>query len=94
MENATTEEKKRKWIYDRIPHDRVQDPAALARELKWRVQAALGPDEEEEEEVAMHTSSGSGRASKKRKLTAGVEEKQKRSIVFASPARTKNFQPR
>lgn len=95
---GAVEEKKRKSIYDRIPHDRVKDPAGLARELKWRLEEAMGMDSDEEEGFVRKPAGDHEdvrRASKKRKLASGgMSREGKGSIVFAARARTKNFEPR
>lgn len=42
FEEPTNEPKRRKMIYDRVPHEKVFDPSGLARELEWRIKRELG----------------------------------------------------
>lgn len=42
FEEPTNEPKRRKMLYDRVPHEKVSDPSGLARELEWRVKRELG----------------------------------------------------
>ncbi|WVQ95175.1 hypothetical protein IAU59_002269 [Kwoniella sp. CBS 9459] len=44
LHNPEKEDKSKKLVYDRIPHETVRDPEGLARELKWRVRRELGED--------------------------------------------------
>lgn len=38
------EDKKRSLVFNKIPHEVIKDPSALARELLWRVKRELGHD--------------------------------------------------
>ncbi|OCF40722.1 hypothetical protein I317_05494 [Kwoniella heveanensis CBS 569] len=42
LHNPEKEDKSKKLVYDRIPHETVRDPEGLARELKWRVRREMG----------------------------------------------------
>ncbi|KAK6910935.1 hypothetical protein I203_104970 [Kwoniella mangroviensis CBS 8507] len=45
LHNPDKEERSKKLVWDRIPHELIKDPEALARELKWRVLRELGMDD-------------------------------------------------
>jgi F-box/leucine-rich repeat protein 10/11 len=91
MENPNIEDKRRKAIHEKIPSDRIKDPSALARELRWRVKRAAGVDSEDEgdhQNVALS-------AGKKRKAGRGVTfelEERQPSVVFADTARTRHVE--
>lgn len=92
MENPTIEDKRRKAIHDKIPGDKIKDPSALARELRWRVKRASGVDSEGEEEV-MRQAKDSAHAGIKRKAGRGVSfemDERQPSVVFAETARTRH----
>ncbi|WRT68668.1 uncharacterized protein IL334_005647 [Kwoniella shivajii] len=44
LHNPDKEEKSKKLVWDRIPHEAIKDPEGLARELQWRVLRELGHD--------------------------------------------------
>jgi F-box/leucine-rich repeat protein 10/11 len=44
IENTEEDDKKRSLVFNKIPHEVVKDPSALARELLWRVKRELGHD--------------------------------------------------
>lgn len=75
----------RREAKEQVPGDRVKDASALARELRWRVRAALGYDSEEEAAVR-------GRDS------AGKEARQKRKRESEEPTTGqgafRNFRPK
>ncbi|KAJ7849096.1 jumonji superfamily protein [Mycena olivaceomarginata] len=70
----------KKEVKEQIPADRVKDPAAVARELRWRVRVAAG--NASDDEGATVKTNGAG---VKRKRTAEVEDER---------PRFKNFKPR
>ncbi|KAJ7632317.1 jumonji superfamily protein [Roridomyces roridus] len=75
-------EQGKKEIKDQIPVDRVKDPAAVARELRWRLKLAAGSDSDEEGgSVAITKTNGSGLKRKR-----GGEEEDR--------PRFRNFKPR
>ncbi|KAI6019698.1 Clavaminate synthase-like protein [Pisolithus orientalis] len=71
---------------DQVPTDRVKDPSALARELRWRIRINAGTTSDDEE---------LGRPAKKT-LVNGHGIKRKRSPVElpGGPVLFKNFQPK
>ncbi|KAG6335225.1 hypothetical protein ID866_3870 [Astraeus odoratus] len=71
---------------EQVPSDRVKDPGALARELRWRVRLAAGATSDDED---------LGRPIKKT-MVNGHGVKRKRSPVepHGAPVLFKNFQPR
>lgn len=73
-------EQAKKEVKDQIPADRVKDPPAVARELRWRLRLAAGNASDDEGSSAVKTN-GLGL---KRKRTAEDEER----------PRFKNFKPR
>lgn len=94
MEDPSVEEKKRKAIHGRIPTEMTHDPAALARELRWRCQRALGEDSEDEaERTQASVFVEKPKATRKRKLGNGIVDpsmNETRLIVFGKAARTRN----
>lgn len=70
---------------DQVPSDRVKDPAALARELRWRIRLAGGATSDDED---------FGRPAKKT-IVNGHGVKRKRSPLESQgvPVLFKNFQP-
>lgn len=95
MESPAVEDKRRKAIYDKIPNDKIKDPSALARELRWRTRRANGEDSEQEEtQLKLYKEHGTA-PSKRRRLDRNVtfdlkEESSGPTIVFADQARTRN----
>ncbi|KAJ7684794.1 jumonji superfamily protein [Mycena polygramma] len=69
----------KKEVKEQIPADRVKDPAAVARELRWRVRLAAGNASDDEGVTVKANGAGV-----KRKRTAEDEER----------PRFKNFKPR
>jgi hypothetical protein len=75
---------------EQVPSERVKDPAAVARELRWRVRIAAGNASDDEDSNAAKNATVNGHAVSKRKredvenIRANGEE--------ASPF--KNFKPR
>ncbi|KAJ7070349.1 jumonji superfamily protein [Mycena belliarum] len=69
----------KKEVKEQIPADRVKDPAAVARELRWRVRLAAGNASDDE-----------GSAVK----TNGTGVKRKRALEDDHRPRFKNFRPR
>ncbi|KAJ7734938.1 jumonji superfamily protein [Mycena maculata] len=70
----------KKEVRDQIPSDRVKDPAAVARELRWRVRLAVGNASDDEGSSAVKTN--------------GVGIKRKRTAEEEERPRFKNFKPR
>jgi hypothetical protein len=97
MEDPSVEEKQRKAIHSRIPTEMTHDPAALARELRWRCQRALGEDSEDEAERTQDSIPvEKPKTTRKRKLGNGVADpsmNEKRLIVFGEAARKRNGVP-
>ncbi len=92
MENPSIEDKRRKAIHDKIPGDRIKDPSALARELRWRAKRASGMDSEGEEEIQKQAKD-SAYVVRKRKAGRGVSfemDERQPSVVFAKAARTRH----
>ena len=94
MEDPTADEKKRRAVHSGIPSEMTRDPAALARELRWRCKRALGEESEDEAEKTRLTAvPEKARMTNKRKLKNGHGELQaagKQLIVFGRSAKTKN----
>lgn len=93
MGNPATEDKQRQLIYRRIPGD-IQDPAALAHELLWRVENEL-PDLWEDEDEVKASDDIKG---KRVKRVANGSSKQPevntmRLLDRPTPSRTWRFQP-
>nr|XP_019011725.1 uncharacterized protein I206_03830 [Kwoniella pini CBS 10737]OCF50506.1 hypothetical protein I206_03830 [Kwoniella pini CBS 10737] len=44
LHNPEKEERSKKLVWDRIPHEIVRDPEGLIRELQWRIRKELGLD--------------------------------------------------
>jgi hypothetical protein len=92
MTDDATEDKQRQSIYRRIPTD-IQDPAALAHELLWRVENEL-PDFWEDEEEVKVTGDGKGKRTKRiANGSAKPEPKAMRLLDRPAPSRTWKFQP-
>ncbi|WVF67599.1 hypothetical protein IAT40_002357 [Kwoniella sp. CBS 6097] len=66
LHNPEKEDKSKKLVYDRIPHEIVRDPEGLARELKWRVRRELGEDID-----AMDSSTGKSERTVEKTLVIG-----------------------
>ncbi|PBK77816.1 Clavaminate synthase-like protein [Armillaria solidipes] len=80
----------KKEVKEQIPHDRVKDPAVVARELRWRVRIASGltSDDEDGGKVSnIRTRNGAGT---KRKRTMSEDPAE----GHPGPVRFKNFKPR
>jgi len=94
MEDPSVEEKQRKAIHGRIPTEMNHDPAALARELRWRCQRALGEDSEDEaDRTQVSVPVEKPKITRRRKLGNGVVDpsmNEKRLIVFGEAARKRN----
>lgn len=90
MEDKSTEDKIRKLVWNRIP-DEVQDPAALARELLWRVERELPDLWEDEDEVKV---SGDGKKRKGKKATNSRSASKSMQLLDKPAAsRTWRFSP-
>ena len=87
LEDVSAEEKKRKAIYDRVPHEVVRDPSGLARELLWRVRRQLGEDANESSSAVALPDCGA--------LAKGASKSKKKEIaMFTAPSsRTWKFEP-
>ncbi|KAH7889882.1 hypothetical protein F5I97DRAFT_1848318 [Phlebopus sp. FC_14] len=71
---------------DQVPSDRVKDPAALARELRWRVRLTAGTTSDDEE---------LGRPLKKMMVNGhGVKRKRSPTELRGAPVQFKNFNPK
>ncbi|WWC63582.1 uncharacterized protein I303_106187 [Kwoniella dejecticola CBS 10117] len=46
LHNPEKEERSKKLVWDRIPHEVIKDPEALARELQWRIRKEKGSEED------------------------------------------------
>jgi hypothetical protein len=94
MEDSTADDKQRRAVHGGIPTEMTQDPADLARELRWRCKRALGEDSEDEVEKARSAVvPEKPRMTKRRKLEngrAGSQAVDKQLIVFGPGAKTKN----
>ncbi|WVQ79596.1 hypothetical protein IAT38_001696 [Cryptococcus sp. DSM 104549] len=93
LHNPTVEDKIKKLVWERIPHDVVKDAEGLARELKWRVERELGEmgllEEGEvdggvkEEERKVNGKHVEGRKGKGKEAAALMKKKQDRlSKIF------------
>ena len=70
---------------DQVPTDRVKDPAALARELRWRIRLAAGATSDDED---------LGRPAKKTMVNGhGVKRKRSPLESQGAPVLFRNFQP-
>lgn len=100
MEDANTEDKKRKAIHSRIPPELLTaqalvGPVGVARELKWRCEKALNIESPDRATVGHDKKEETGRKSRKRNadsMSASVEAKSG-GIVFAPTAKLKNYKP-
>jgi hypothetical protein len=94
MEDPAVEEKKRKAIHSRIPTEMMHDPAALARELRWRCRRALGEDSEDEaERKKAETPMEKPKIARKRKMDSGASHplaSEKQLIVFGKSAKKRD----
>ncbi|KAJ1310399.1 hypothetical protein OPQ81_007137 [Rhizoctonia solani] len=86
---------KEKEAREQVPGDRVREPGALARELRWRVRNARGLDSDGEGSgppVAPPSTNGTGNGTKRKRTEEPApkieEEKPESPVVF------KNFVPR
>lgn len=93
MGNEATEDKQRQAIYRRIPSE-IQDPAALAHELLWRVENEL-PDLWEDEDEVKAVGDGKGKRGKKAANGGPKQPEQPRMRLLdrPTPSRTWRFQP-
>ncbi|BEI84833.1 hypothetical protein CcaverHIS002_0502340 [Cutaneotrichosporon cavernicola] len=92
MTDEATEDKQRQSIYRRIPTD-IQDPAALAHELLWRVENELPDLWEDDDEVKVV---GEGKGKRAKRVASGVQKpelKAMRLLDKPAPSRTWKFQP-
>nr|AUT12061.1 JSTF1 [Flammulina velutipes] len=86
------DEAAKKEVRDQIPHDRVKDAPAVARELRWRLRLATGNSSEDESETKI-VPNGSARGKGNKRKRASTEE----SVVEPDehgPVRFKNYRPR
>lgn len=71
---------------DQVPNDRVKDPAALARELRWRIRLAAGTTSDDEE---------LGRPAKKSMVNGnGIKRKRASVEPRGGPVLFRNFEPK
>lgn len=68
MENGT--EARKKELKDQIPHDKVKDPPALAREFRWRLRQAAGMDSDDEGATAASTIHKPANENKRKRTSA------------------------
>jgi len=94
MEDLSADEKIRKSINAGIPSEMTQDPAALARELRWRCKQALGEGSDDEaDKPPMTIAADARRVTRKRKLEngrAGSQVEDKQLVLFGPRAKTRN----
>ncbi|KAF8644156.1 hypothetical protein AX16_008683 [Volvariella volvacea WC 439] len=76
---------RKKEVKENIPHDKVKDPSALARELRWRVKIAMGNYSDEDDTEGWRQAS---RRSKRKRSTFGNTVAQIPSPKF------RNFKPK
>lgn len=93
------DEAARKDVREQVPHDRVKDPSAIARELRWRARLASGSSTDDEgESVASAAPSKAAvppaKRGRKRKRPASEEAEGLVEPDVAGPVRFKNFRPR
>ncbi|CAL1703876.1 unnamed protein product [Somion occarium] len=83
-------EQARREAKEQVPSDRVKDPAAMARELRWRVKFATGytSDDESSHRRKGKTTAISSVASVGEKRKRSVDEDEEKHLLF------KNFKPR
>ncbi|KAF5365765.1 hypothetical protein D9758_003174 [Tetrapyrgos nigripes] len=72
----------KKEVRDQIPHDRIKDAPALARELRWRAKHAAGYGSDDEDDTGRHSTK------RKRKRSESV------SLDLSAQPRFKNFRPK
>ncbi|KAK7689190.1 hypothetical protein QCA50_007881 [Cerrena zonata] len=83
-------EQAKKEAKDQVPSERVKDPGAMARELRWRVKFASGYTSDDE--TSHHKRKGKGTASSS---VASLGEKRKRGVEDDEELRPfRNFKPR
>lgn len=83
-------EQAKKEAKDQVPSERVKDPSAMARELRWRVKFASGYTSDDE--TSHHKRKGKGTASSS---VASLGEKRKRGVDEEEELRPfRNFKPR
>ncbi|KAL0569808.1 JmjC domain-containing histone demethylation protein 1 [Marasmius crinis-equi] len=77
----------KKEVKDQVPHDRVKDPSAMARELRWRIQHALHGSSEDEASDSGGSAPRNGARKRKRTRSESVVEP-------SGPPKFKNFRPK
>lgn len=84
-------ESKKKEAKDQVPTDKIKDPSALARELRWRARLAGGflSDEEYSDQPSSRRAREYHRPSTKRKRTGTRSSSRDDSV-----SRFRNFRPR
>lgn len=92
MTDDATEDKQRQSIYRRIPTD-IQDPAALANELLWRVENELPDLWDDEDEVKVVEERKGKRVKRVANGSGKPEPKTMRLLDKPAPSRTWMFQP-
>ncbi|KIY68200.1 jumonji superfamily protein [Cylindrobasidium torrendii FP15055 ss-10] len=92
------DEAAKKDVREQVPHDRVKDPSAVARELRWRARLAsgLGSDDEGESVASAPSKAVAppAKRGRKRKRPASEETEGIVEPDVAGPVRFRNFRPR
>jgi F-box/leucine-rich repeat protein 10/11 len=77
-------ESAKKELSEQVPSDRVKDPSAMARELRWRVNQAAGYSSEDE---SRPTNGVNGKSMKRKRRNSDTPS-------LDGPVKFKNFRPR
>jgi len=94
-ESGDVEDKKRKFVWDRIPREVVDDPHGLVQELQWRVERelrklGLGPERPLFGKVERGLE-GDVEDGKPKKGVVKVDRGKKRIVLPESISRTSDF---
>jgi F-box/leucine-rich repeat protein 10/11 len=96
MENEAEEDKKRSFIYNKVPAEVVKDPSGLARELLWRVQRELGHTTVKHEitpTAPAEPVASNGANTKHVPINNVKSQRQARALRYPAVSRIANFDP-
>lgn len=86
IERGTDQAKKE--AKEQIPTERVKDPAALARELRWRVRLAAGYESDDDDDMGAEVKAVSSHYNGNKRKRSQLDIVNDRTVIF------KNFKPK
>lgn len=98
LENREEEDKKRSFVYGKVPQEIVKDPSGLARELLWRVRRELGEEADDVKpnilSISANGAATNGHSQAKAEPKNGaVNRKTKKMRIIPAKSRTTSFSP-